>query len=179
MQMKRQTQTNSLTPWIVTYHTAPDSQIIPTSEQICPPLLYSSRLCLVGCRVCLHEEFINLFQSLSCTYCQTPPGPLHKQSSCAVESSEYVFWFKSKQHDCAINLPRQKRKWNLSIRLEKRGATEGKISLTATVTRLWLAVVQACWWFDVIRWCLISWCWFIIALVYCQDKSNGFINKAQ
>lgn len=59
MQMRRQTQTNMLVSWIATYHTEPDAQIIPTSEQICPSL-YSSLFCLVCCPVCLCREYYSV-----------------------------------------------------------------------------------------------------------------------
>lgn len=59
MQMRRQTQTNMLVSWITTYHTEPDAQIIPTSEQMCP-LLCLSLFCLVCCLVCLCKEYYSV-----------------------------------------------------------------------------------------------------------------------
>lgn len=49
-----------LVSWITTYHTEPDAQIIPASEQICPSLLYSSLFCLVCCLVCLCKEYYSV-----------------------------------------------------------------------------------------------------------------------
>lgn len=55
---EKATQTNMLVSWITTYHTKPDVQIMPASEQICPCLLYSWLFffCLVCCLVCLCKE---------------------------------------------------------------------------------------------------------------------------